>query len=62
MKRLSDIELAERKLVRQRLEGMTVAGLRGLASSRGVDLHGARTKLCVINTLMNNYERWHECS
>lgn len=60
MKRLSDIELAERKLVRQRLEGMTVAGLRGLASSRGVDLHGARTKLCVINTLMNNYENWKE--
>lgn len=62
MKRLSKIELAERKLVRQRLEGMTVAGLRGLASSRGVDLHGARTKLCIVNTLMNNYERWHECS
>lgn len=56
--RLSEIERAERKMVRTRLEAMTVKRLREFAKSHDVDLHGASTKLCVVNTLMNSYDKW----
>jgi hypothetical protein len=58
--RLSEIERAERKMVRTRLEAMTVKRLREFAKAHDVDLHGASTKLCVVNTLMNSYGRWKE--
>jgi hypothetical protein len=60
MTRLSDIERAERKMVRGRLEGMSVKRLREFAAERDVDLHGASTHLCIVNTLMNNYDKWKE--
>lgn len=54
------MERAERKMVRGRLEAMSVKRLRELARAHDVDLHGASTKLCVVNTLMNNYDKWKE--
>ena len=58
--RLSDIELAERRMVRRRLEGMSVRRLRELAEMRGVDLHGAISHLCIVNILMSQYDKWKE--
>lgn len=60
MSRLTAIERAERKMVRGRLEGMSVKRLREFAAERDVDLHGASTHLCMVNTLMNNYDKWKE--
>jgi len=58
MSRLSEIERAERKMVRGRLESMSVKRLREFAKEHGVDLHGASTHLCIVNTLMHQYESW----
>jgi hypothetical protein len=52
------MERAERKMVRGRLEGMSVKRLREFAASHGVDLYDASTHLCIVNTLMNNYDKW----
>ena len=58
MHKLSEIERAERKMVRGRLEAMSVKRLREFAAEHGVDLHGASTHLCIVNTLMHQYESW----
>jgi hypothetical protein len=58
MTRLSDIERAERKMVRGRLEGMSVKRLREFARAHDIDLHGASTHLCIVNTLMYQYDKW----
>lgn len=58
--RLPEIELAERRMVRRRLEAMSIRRLRELADLRGVDLHGATTHLCIVNTLMSQYDKWKE--
>ena len=58
MHRLSEIERAERKMVRGRLESMSVKRLREFAAEHDVDLHGATTHLCIVNTLMHQYESW----
>ena len=58
MHRLSEIERAERKMVRGRLESMSVKRLREFAKEHGVDLRGATTHLCIVNTLMHQYESW----
>ena len=58
MSRLSEIERAERKMVRGRLESMSVKRLREFAAEHGVDLRGATTHLCIVNTLMHQYESW----
>ena len=55
--RLTEIERAERKMMRTRLEAMSVQRLRLMAKSRGVDLHGATTHLCIINTMMHQYDK-----
>lgn len=60
MPRLSDVERAERQMVRGRLEAMDVRRLRSLATAHGVDLHGATTHLTIVNTLMNSYDEWRE--
>lgn len=60
MSRLTAMERAERKMMRGRLEAMSVKRLRELARAHDIDLHGASTKLCVVNTLMNNYDKWKE--
>lgn len=52
------MERAERKMVRTRLEAMTVKRLREFARAHDVDLHGASTKLCIVNTLMYQYDKW----
>lgn len=58
MSRLSEIERAERKMMRGRLESMSVKRLREFAAEHGVDLHGASTHLCIVNMLMHQYESW----
>ena len=60
MSRLTAMERAERKMIRTRLEAMSDKRLREFAAERDVDLHGASTHLCVVNTLMNNYDKWKE--
>lgn len=56
--RLSQIELAERRMVRRRLESMSIRRLCAIAAEHNVDLHGATTHLCIVNTLMSQYDKW----
>lgn len=58
MTRLTETERAERKMVRTQLEAMSVKRLREVARERDVDLHGAKTKLRIINTMMQRYDKW----
>ena len=58
MHRLSEIERAERKMVRGRLEAMSVKRLREFAAEHDVDLRGATTHLRIVNTLMHQYDKW----
>ena len=58
MSRLSAMERAERKMVRGRLEAMSVKRLREFAETHDVDLHGATTHLCIVNMLMHQYDKW----
>lgn len=58
MARLSEIERAERRMMRAHLEAMSVQRLRELARKHEIDIHSASTKLCIVNTLMNNYDKW----
>ena len=58
--RLTEIDRAERKLIRQRLDGLTTRELRELAKAKSIDLRGANTHLCIVNTMMNSYEMWKE--
>lgn len=58
MTRLSEVERIERKMIRNRLEAMSTKRLREVAKERDIDLHGASTHLCIVNTIMNNYDKW----
>lgn len=58
MTRLSEMERAERKMIRTRLEAMSDKRLREFAKKRDIDLHGASTHLCIVNTLMYQYDKW----
>ena len=58
MTRLSEMERAERKMIRTRLEAMSDKRLRKFAAERDIDLHGASTHLCIVNTIMNQYDKW----
>lgn len=58
MTRLSEMERAERKMIRKHLEVLPDKCLRKFALKRGIDLHGASTHLCVVNTIMNQYDKW----
>lgn len=54
MTRLSDVERAERKMVRARLEGMSDAELEARATEAGV-IVGHSSRLQVINGMMMRY-------
>lgn len=57
--RLSELERAERKLVRSRLEGMGLAELQVLAEMNGVSaIASNENKITVINKLMDKYGNW----
>lgn len=56
--RLSDLERAERKLMRSRLEGMGLADLQVLAEMNGISaIVSNENKITVINKLMDKYDK-----